>query len=100
MAVLYIYEIPDASIAVYDRVRAQVDEEGNPEGAISHVACKREGGGLLVVEVWESEELHDEFNTEVRERIKQAGGPANARSEARKLPVYNMVFGEETAGIY
>lgn len=100
MAVLYIYEIPDASIDVYDRVRAQVDEEGIPDGSISHVACKRDDGGLVVVEVWESQALHDEFNAELRERIKKAGGPASARTQPRILPVYNMVLAEETADIF
>lgn len=98
MAVLYIYESPQARLDVYDRVRAEVDAEGIPEGAICHVACKRDGGGLFVVEVWESEEAHDEFNEEVQERIRKAGGPA--RPEPRKMPVHNMVFADETADVY
>ena len=98
MAVLYIFESPQARLDVYDRVRAEVDAEGIPEGAICHVACKRDGGGLFVMEVWESEEAHDEFNEEVQERIRKAGGAP--RPEPKKMPVYNMVFSEETAGIY
>jgi hypothetical protein len=98
MAVLYIYESPEAKIDVYDRVRAEVDAEGIPDGAIAHVACKRDGGGLLVAEVWDSEEAHDEFEDELQNRIKRAGGPG--RPTPRKLQVYNMVFSEETADIY
>jgi hypothetical protein len=98
MAVLYIYESPDARVDIYDRLRAEIDEEGVPDGGIAHVACKREGGGLLVVEVWESEEAHDEFDVELRDRIKKAGGPP--RVEPRKLPVYNMVVAEEAAEVY
>lgn len=98
MAVLYVYESPNASIDVYDRLRTEIDEEGIPEGGIAHVACKREDGGLFVVEVWESEEAHDEFDIEIRDRIRKAGGPA--RPEPRKLPVYNMILAEETADVY
>lgn len=98
MAVLYMYESPNASIDVYDRLRAEIDEEGIPEGGICHVACKREGGGLVVVEVWESEKAHDEFDIELRDRIKRAGGPP--RPEPRKLNVYNMMLAEEAAEVY
>jgi hypothetical protein len=98
MAVLYIYESANAPIQAYDRVAAEIDDEGMPDGAIAHVACTRDGTGLVVVEVWESEEAHDEFEEILRERIKLAGGPA--RPEPRKLPVYNMVFAEETAGMF
>jgi hypothetical protein len=99
MAVLYVYESPNAQIDVYDRVKAEIDAEGVPEGALCHVACKRDGGGLFIVEVWENEEAHDEFNDKLQDRIRKIGGPPGSEP-LQKLPVYNMVMAEETAGIY
>jgi hypothetical protein len=94
MAVLYIYESPDARVDLYDRVRTQIEADGDPEGLIAHVACKRDGGGLLVTEVWETEAAHDRFNAELQEMIRAAGGPP--RPTPRKLPVHNMILAEET----
>ncbi len=56
MGVLYIYESPHASIDVYDRLSAELLAKGSPEGQLYHVACKRDGGGLLITEVWESDD--------------------------------------------
>ena len=98
MAVLYMYETPNASIDVYDRVSEQIADEGLADGVVAHFACRREGGGMLVIEVWETEEAHDEFDAILNERIRRAGGAG--RAEPRKLPVHNMMFAEETASIY
>jgi hypothetical protein len=99
MAVLYVYESPNAPIDMYDRVRAEIDAEGTPDGAICHVACKRDGGGLYVIEVWENEQAHDAFSDALQDRIRKIGGPPRPEP-LKKLPVYNMVIAEETAGTY
>lgn len=88
MAVLYIYESAEASLDVYDRVNSQIREV--PEGALCHIACKRDGGGLFVVEVWESEEQQERWNTALEEKIQGAGGPG--RPTPRKLEIHNMRF--------
>jgi heme-degrading monooxygenase HmoA len=89
MAVLYVYESPEAKLDIYDRLSAQVRSQGMPAGGLQHTACLREGGGLFVVEVWESEEAHDKWDKEISERIRSAGGPP--RPTPRKLPVHNMM---------
>ena len=90
MAVLYVYESPEADLNMYDRVNASIDRP--PEGSIFHVACERDGGGLFVVEAWESEEAQERFSRTVEEKIASAGGPA--RPQPRKYRVHNMRFGE------
>ncbi|HET7815095.1 MAG TPA: hypothetical protein VFL13_12060 [Candidatus Baltobacteraceae bacterium] len=95
MAILYVYESDRADLDVYDRINSQITQV--PDGAICHVACERDGGGLFVVEVWESEEKQDRWNAFIQEKIVANGGPP--RPEPRKLPVHNMRFGNtETAG--
>lgn len=94
MAVLYIFENEQATLDLYDRVSSQIRE--TPEGALCHIACERDGGGLIVVEVWESEEQQDRWNAVIQEKIKAAGGPG--RPTPRKYKVHNMRFGDvETA---
>lgn len=92
MAVLYVYESPQASIEVYDRVSSELLTKGTPEGMLSHVACKRDEGGLFVTEVWESEAAHDRFEPIRREKIVQVGGPP--RPTPRKFAVHNIVSPE------
>lgn len=86
MPVLYVFESPQAKLEMYDRVNASIDRP--PEGSIFHVACEREGGGLFVVEAWESEEAQERWNRTVQEKIASAGGPA--RPQPRKYRVHNM----------
>ncbi len=92
MPVLYIYESPQASIDLYDRVSSELLAKGPPEGQLYHVACKREGGGLLITEVWESEGAHDRFEPIRAQKIAQEGGPQ--RPAPRKLEIHNMVSRE------
>jgi uncharacterized protein (DUF1786 family) len=94
MAVLYIYESDQADLGLYDRLNSQIQEV--PEGALCHVACKRDGGGLFVVEVWESEEQQDRWNAFIQQKIQDAGGPG--RPTPRKMEVHNMRFASESAG--
>jgi hypothetical protein len=98
MAVLYVYENPEARIDVYDRLRDEMEDEPTPEGAILHVACRREGGGLVMVEIWDTEEDHDRFEDDLRERVRKAGG--TQRTEMQRLQVYNMIYAEEMANMY
>lgn len=89
MAVLYIVEAPQANTELYDRVRARLKDEGVPAGAVLHVAAERDGGGLLVVEVWESEAARDRWSPKVDKAIQDLGGPK--RPEPRKFKVHNML---------
>lgn len=57
-----------APIEAYDGVHAaslrRLDELGNVDGLISHVA-RRTTDGFQVIEVWESKERYDDFMTKV-----------------------------------
>jgi hypothetical protein len=94
MSVLLVTEAPGATTADYDRVNEVMGirgDEGAPEGLIQHVGAS-DGNGILVVEVWESEEAAGRF---FQERL----GPALAEvgveipSKPRMLPVHNSLTG-------
>ena len=87
MATLYIFDAPLASTQLYDKVRDRLPSEA-PEGALFHAACTREGGGLLVVEVWESEEAQAKWSQILDRAIADAGGPP--RTKPQKHAVHNM----------
>lgn len=92
MPVLYILENPQATTKVYDEVRARLKNEGPPTGGIFHVAAKTEGGGLLVVEVWESEAAREQWAQKVDKAIQELGGPK--RPQPKKYEVHNILTPE------
>ena len=57
------FNFPNVSLQQYDGVWDGLRASGNahPTGLISHVGAATPDGGLLVVDVWESEEAFNEF---------------------------------------
>ena len=57
------FNFPNISLQQYDGVWDGLRASGNahPRGLISHVGAATPDGGLLVVDVWESEEAFNEF---------------------------------------
>ena len=57
------FNFPKVSLQQYDGVWNDLRATGNahPKGLISHVGAPTSDGGLLVIDVWESEELFNEF---------------------------------------
>lgn len=57
------FNFPNVSLQQYDGVWDDLRASGNahPKGLISHVGAPTPEGGLLVVDVWESEEAFNEF---------------------------------------
>lgn len=92
MAVLYIVENPQVTTDFYDKVRDRLRDEGFPSGAVLHVAAKRDGGGIVVVEVWESEAARDQWSEKVDKAIAELGGPK--RPAPRKHEVHNILTAE------
>ncbi len=92
MAVLYIVENPQATTKLYDEVRARLKNEGPAPGGIFHVAAKTEGGGLMVVEVWETEAAREQWAQKVDKAIQELGGPK--RPQPRKCEVHNILTAE------
>ncbi len=91
MAVMMIIEVPGGTTEQYDRANEIMGIHGDqdaPEGLISHVAGTTDDG-LLVVDLWESEQALNRF---VEERLgaalQQSGMPA---AQPRVLPVHNHI---------
>ena len=57
------FNFPNVSTKQYDAVWNDLRATGNahPKGLISHVGAATADGGLLVVDVWESQQAFDEF---------------------------------------
>jgi hypothetical protein len=97
-----IVESPEATTADYDRANEILGINGDedaPEGLIQHV-CASEGTGLLIVDVWESEEALDRFSQERLGAALQESGVASSAGPPRTFEVHNSLSGVGTdAGI-
>ena len=62
MAVAVLLEFPIGTLAQYDAVVEEMQLNGKPAPhGIFHVAGAMEGGGIRIVDVWESPEAFEEF---------------------------------------
>jgi hypothetical protein len=93
MAVLMTLEVPGGTTAHYDRTRellGPVREGQTPPGLIAH-ACGVTDDGLLIVDVWESTSLLDDF---VQTRLKAAlAGAEMPEATVHIAPVHELLFG-------
>jgi hypothetical protein len=87
MAILMMLELPRVTTEDYDRVQEIMfaEDPKQPDGLISHVAGPTDDG-VLIIDVWESE---DDLNRFVRERVgpamQQVGAP---QAQPRVLPIH------------
>jgi hypothetical protein len=91
MAIMMIIEVPGGTVEQYDRANEIMGIRGDddaPDGLISHVAGKTEDG-LLVVDLWESEQALNRFMQERLGAALQQSGMPDARP--RMLPVHNHI---------
>jgi hypothetical protein len=101
MSVLMVMGAP-GSTAEYDRtneIMGMRGDEDAPEGLIQHVAAS-DGSGLLIVDLWESEEAIDRFYEErLGDALKEAQVP-EPPSPPRRLEVHNSLTGKgQEAGV-
>jgi heme-degrading monooxygenase HmoA len=101
MSVLLVSEAPGSTTADYDRVNEIMGIRGDedaPDGLIDHVGAS-DGNGILVVEVWESEEAAGRFfESRLGPALAEVG--AELKSKPRMLPVHNSLKGKGTdAGV-
>jgi hypothetical protein len=92
MALLIRGEIP-ATADQYDQINRQLGvSDGNlPEGLISHVAAgPTDGGGMEIVDVWESQQAFDAFIQNQLMPAVQALGFELQGQEPTVLEVHNM----------
>ena len=102
MAVAFEMRFEGATLEQYDRVMELMGREGSPmdvapEGAIFHWVAKTEDG-IIVVDVWESDE---QFNAFAAEQIgpftQQAGIPAPP--VVTRYAVHNTLGAGNPAGL-
>lgn len=101
MSVLMIMEAPGATTSEYDRANEIMGIHGDddaPDGLVQHVAASN-GDGIVIVDLWESEEALGRFFEErLGAALEQAGLGGSAKP--RILPVHNSVTGQgKEAGI-
>jgi hypothetical protein len=93
MAVLMIMELDGTTTDDYDAVNEAMGiHEGNlPDGLVSHaVGPTEDGGGLLIVDVWESPEQLEHFvQNQIGPAMQQVGLESSA--QPRVHPVHNHI---------
>lgn len=96
MAVLMVLEVPEATIAQYEKTNELMGIRGDddaPDGLIRHVAGF-DGNAVIMVDVWESEEALERFFTgRLGAALAQAGIDPEA-APPRILPVHNRLDGK------
>jgi hypothetical protein len=75
MAVSVVTRYADLRPATYDQIIASLDlDVSPPAGAILHVAGEAEGGGLVVAEIWQTEQTFRAFlDYRFRPALRAAG---------------------------
>ena len=92
--VLMLAELDDFGTDTYDAMTATMTAhtpEGDNHPAVHHAAAVTEGGGMLIVDIWESPEAFGAF---AQEAIAPAGEQAGmAPFEPRFVPIHNRIKG-------
>jgi len=90
--VVVLIDIPGFSVETYDQMTQSMDAHTlNSHPSVAHTAALRDGGGVVVVDVWSSPEAFGEF---AQEQIGPAGAQAGLPEfEPRMLPVENRIRG-------
>jgi heme-degrading monooxygenase HmoA len=95
MAVLMVMEVPGGTTDQYEKVNEIMGiagDEDAPDGLIQHLAAA-DDDGVVVVDVWESQEALDRFFDErLGAALQQAG--LGSDSPPRFLPVHNRMTGK------
>lgn len=90
MAIAVLMEFPAGTMEQYDAVIEEMNLGGKPtQGGIFHVAGPMEGGGIRIVDVWESQEAMERFTREQIGPITQKHGIAAPKVTV--WPVRNML---------
>ena len=92
MAWAYVQTVPDGSLEEYDKVTREMGDIGIPEGLIIHVAGKV-GGGIRIINVWESEGHYERFRDETLIPAFQRafGGMPDAEATFERMDVHHLI---------
>jgi hypothetical protein len=90
MSIAYIIENPGGTKEQYEQVRKELGLTGSqlPPGQLVHIAGASDGG-WVVVNVWESREAAEKYNTEKRIPARTKAGLAN--TPPKIVEVHNLL---------
>jgi heme-degrading monooxygenase HmoA len=102
MSVLMVMESPGATAEEYERANEIMGIRGDedaPDGLIQHVAAI-DDGGLVIADVWESEDALQRFFDERLGAALEQSGLARSAGKPRVMQVHNALEGKpEHAGV-
>ena len=91
MAILMMLDLDGATVEQYKQVNESMGIRGDedaPDGLVSHV-CAVTDGGLIIADVWESQEALDRFfESRLAGALQEAGVQ---QGQPRILPVHNTI---------
>ena len=90
MPVVMMVDNPSGTAELYDKVRAQLNQDRAAGGTV-HLAGPGPNGGFRVIEVWESQEQAERF---IQERLRpalEAVGAAGQRPDIQFWRVRNYM---------
>ena len=92
MAVMMIMDLEGATTEQYEAVNAAIgiDENNLPQGLIQHAVGPTDEGGLLIVDIWESEEDLGRFIEEKAVPAMQQAG-VESQAQPRVHEVHNHI---------
>jgi hypothetical protein len=95
MAVLMVMEASGATAEEYDRTNEIMGIRGDedaPDGLIQHV-CAIDGDGIVIADVWESDDALDRFYEERLGPALEQSGVARSAGRPRRMQVHNSLAG-------
>jgi len=94
--VLMIAELDDFDTDTYDQMASGMEGHGSAEHpAVYHAAAVTDGGGMVIVDIWESPDAFGKF---AQEQIAPAGEEAGmAPLEPRFVPVHRRIKGHSAS---
>ncbi len=92
MAILTVFNLPTMNTEKYGQVIKDLEAagHGNPEGRLYHISSLEEDGSIIVMDIWESLELLDEFGKTLLPILKNNGVTP---VEPQVYPVHNVIEG-------
>ena len=89
--IVAVFEVPGMTSEQYDRSIKELESAGagNPKGRLYHVASSK-SGGWFVVDVWESDELLNQFAQTLMPILQKIGVTP---PQPQVYPVHNIIKG-------
>jgi hypothetical protein len=94
MPILTVFNLSTMNVEKYNNAIRGLEAagQGNPKGRLYHVAASQEDGSVIVTDIWESDELLDEFGKTLIPTLKKAGVTP---VDPKVYPVLNVIEGQK-----